>query len=72
MELQDFDLTQEFLAEMFGVRRTTVTEAARSLQAEGLIWYARGHIKVLDRKGLEDASCECYSIIKSRFAAPYG
>jgi CRP-like cAMP-binding protein len=59
----DFPLTQEFLAVMQGVRRTSVTGVARQLQQKGLIQYRRGMIHVLDRPGLEAASCECYGII---------
>jgi CRP-like cAMP-binding protein len=53
-------LTQEFLGFMLGVQRTTVTIAARALQAAGLIKYKRGHIEIIDRDGLEDGACECY------------
>jgi len=58
-----FCLTQRFLAQMLGVRRATVTEAAGSLQSAGLIEYKMGTIRVLDRQGLESAACECYFII---------
>jgi CRP-like cAMP-binding protein len=57
-------LTQEFLGQMLGVRRTSVTLAARLLQSAGMIRYRRGHIQVVDREGLEDAACECYAAIK--------
>jgi CRP-like cAMP-binding protein len=57
-------LTQEFLSQMLGVRRTTVTLVARAFQKAGLIRYSRGHIVVLDRQGLEEAACECYRIIQ--------
>jgi CRP-like cAMP-binding protein len=57
-------LTQEFLGQMLGVRRTTVTIAARLLQSAGLIRYRRGHIQVLDRKALEDIACECYAVVR--------
>lgn len=57
-------LTQEFLAEMLGVRRTTVTIVARLLQNAGMIRYRRGHIHILDRGALEEASCECYGILR--------
>lgn len=57
-------LTQEFLAEMLGVQRTTVTIVARTAQNAGLIRYHRGRIKVTDRAGLEAAACECYGTIR--------
>jgi CRP-like cAMP-binding protein len=58
-----FHLTQEFLAQMLGVRRPTVTAVAGILQKAGLISYHRGTLTVLDRKGLEAASCECYAVV---------
>ncbi len=58
-------MTQEFIAHMLGVRREGVAEAAHHLQEAGLIRYARGHITVLDRKGLEAAVCECYGVVKT-------
>ena len=61
--------THEFLAHMLGANRKSVTLAAQSLQKAGLISYNRGTIKVLDRAGLERASCECYGIVKERFDA---
>jgi CRP-like cAMP-binding protein len=57
-------LTQEFLGQMLGVRRTTVTIAARLLQAAGLISYRRGHIHLVDRRGLEGLACECYAAVR--------
>ena len=63
MGSDEFMLTQEFLAQMLGVRRPTVTTVARILQKAGLISYHRGRISVLDRKGLEAASCECYRVV---------
>ncbi len=57
-------LTQEFLGQMLGVRRTTVTIAAQLLQSAGLIRYRRGHIQILDRAALEDVSCECFAVIR--------
>jgi CRP-like cAMP-binding protein len=59
----EFLLTHEFLAQMLGVRRPTVTAVAGSLQKAGLIKYHRGRVTVLDRKGLEAACCECYEMI---------
>lgn len=57
-------MTQELIANMLGVRREGVTEAAGRLQAVGLISYSRGHITVLDRPGLEARTCECYAVVK--------
>lgn len=57
-------MTQELVASMLGVRREGITEAAGNLQRAGLISYRRGHIAVLDRKGLEKHSCECYAVVK--------
>lgn len=57
-------MTQELVASMLGVRRESVTEAAGNLQNLGYIRYRRGHIAVLDRKGLETRSCECYGVVK--------
>jgi CRP-like cAMP-binding protein len=60
-------MTQELIANMLGVRREGVTEAALSLQKAGLIRYARGHISVLDRPGLEARTCECYAVVKKEY-----
>lgn len=62
-----FGLTQDFLALMLGVRRAGVTVAAGALQQAGLIRYSRGRIEVLDRAGLEAASCECYRILDESY-----
>jgi CRP-like cAMP-binding protein len=62
-----FDLTQEFLAQMLGVNRTSVTLVARHLQSAGLIKYRRGHIEILDAEGLQDAACECYGNINQYY-----
>ena len=63
-----FDLTQEFLAEMLGVRRPGVTVAMGLLEKAGLITHTRGSIRVVDRPGLERVSCECYQTIRDRQA----
>jgi CRP-like cAMP-binding protein len=60
-------MTQELIANMLGVRREGVTEAAGRLQKAGLISYARGHIHVLDRAALEARSCECYAVVKKEY-----
>lgn len=61
----DLVMTQELIANMLGVRREGVTEAAGNLQRAGLIEYRRGHITVLDRPGLEARVCECYAVVKN-------
>jgi CRP-like cAMP-binding protein len=60
-------MTQELIANMLGVRREGVTEGALRLQHAGLISYSRGHIKVLDRVGLEQRACECYRVVKTEY-----
>jgi CRP-like cAMP-binding protein len=67
MQKRDFNLSHAFLAIMLGVRRPTVSVAAATLQEAGLIRYTHGRIRVLNRKGLEAASCECYAIIRAHF-----
>ena len=62
-----FPMTHDFLAEMLGVRRPSVSVAAEALQDAGLISYHRGKVTVLDRAGLEAASCECYRLLQARF-----
>ena len=61
----NLDLTQEFLSQMLGVRRTSVTLVASTLQQAGLIRYRRGHIHIVDPERLRDAACECYETVKS-------
>lgn len=61
-------MTQEFIANMVGGRRESVTVAAGHLQDAGLINYSRGHINILDREGLEEMVCECYKIVNSEFS----
>jgi CRP-like cAMP-binding protein len=60
-------MTQELIANMLGVRRQGVTEAALKLQQADLIRYARGRITVLDRRGLEKCACECYAVVKTEY-----
>jgi CRP-like cAMP-binding protein len=62
------NLTQEFLSQMMGVRRTSVSGSANKLQDEGLITYKRGVIRIVDRKGLEKNACECYAAVRSAIA----
>jgi CRP-like cAMP-binding protein len=63
----ELHMTQELIANMLGVRREGVTEAALKLQKAGLIQYSRGRILVLDRSGLEQRSCECYAVVKKEY-----
>ena len=63
----ELTMTQELIANMLGVRRQGVAEAAGNLQKAGLIDYRRGHIKVLDRPGLEARVCECYAVVKREY-----
>jgi CRP-like cAMP-binding protein len=67
MQSDEFLLTQEFLAMMLGVQRTGVTAAAGGLQRAGLITYNRGNVTILDRRGLERLSCECYATSRKEF-----
>ncbi len=60
-------ITHEFLATMLGTRRSTVTVAAGMLHKSGLIEYARGHVRIINRAGLEDVTCECYRIIRNEY-----
>lgn len=67
VNLQQFSLTQEFLAQMLGVRRATVSEVAAKLQLEKLIRYSRGMVSIVSRRGLEKCSCGCYWIIRTEY-----
>ena len=67
MDQDTLPLTHEFLAEMLGVQRSTVSLVTHSLQNAGLITQSRGAITVTDRSGLEDAACACYGIIRRKF-----
>ncbi|PXX92802.1 Crp/Fnr family transcriptional regulator [Marinobacter vulgaris] len=64
LQSNELTMTQELIANMLGVRREGVTEAASKLQKLGIIEYHRGHITVLDRPGLEALSCECYGVVR--------
>jgi CRP-like cAMP-binding protein len=72
----DLALTQEFVAQMLGVRRSSVSLVAGTLQHAGLIQYRRGHIRILDEDSLRDAACECYETVRSQserlLGAPIG
>ena len=71
VQSETFALTQEFIAQMIGVRRAGVTVAAGALSQAGLVRYTRGQIKIVDRQGLEDFSCECYSVVREEFSWLY-
>lgn len=68
-EGENLTYTHEFLARIMGVNRTSITLSAQSLQNKGLISYRRGMMQVVDRLGLEEATCECYLVVKARFDA---
>jgi CRP-like cAMP-binding protein len=68
VEMDEFALTHDFLAEMLGVRRPTVTLIVGSLQRAGLISFRRGRVTILDRDGLQAACCECYTTVKASFS----
>lgn len=72
VDADSFPLTQEFLAQMLGVRRPTVNLAGTSLQRAGLIRYSRGRITIVDRKGLEETSCECYAHMRDEITRSLG
>src|SRR6185295_3315582 len=64
----DFPITQEFLAQMLGVRRPIVLLCADALQRAKYVNYQRGEMQILDRPGLEGAACECYAVVREHFA----
>ena len=68
----ELQMTQEFISNMLGVRREGVTRAAQNLQETGLISYVRGHIRILDRAGLEAHVCECYEVVKTEQIRLFG
>jgi len=68
MATNELVMTQELVANMLGVRREGITEAAGRLQQAGIISYRRGHIAVLERSGLETRACECYAVVKKELA----
>lgn len=72
MQSDELPLTQEFIANMLGIRRASVTEAAGQLQRAGLLRYSRGRITILDRESLESTACECYGLIKREFTRLLG
>ncbi len=67
VEADEIPLTQEAMAQMLGVRRPTVSTVAAALQREGFIEHRRGHVRILDSKGLEDSACECYATIRGHY-----
>jgi hypothetical protein len=67
MESDTLHLTQEFLSQMLGVQRSTVTVAAGELQRKGMIGYSRGRIHILDRAALSEVACECYRIVNASY-----
>jgi CRP-like cAMP-binding protein len=71
MDSDVLNLTQEFLAEMLGAQRTTVTMVAGVLQESGLIEYRRGHVRIKNRESLEAAACDCYQVTKRLYAGLY-
>ena len=72
IDVDTVQLTQEFLADMLGVQRTTVTAVAQVLQTRGLIRYRRGVVDILDRPGLEAATCECYGTVQRTYQRLFG
>jgi CRP-like cAMP-binding protein len=71
LESDEFILTHEFMANMLGIRRASVSQVARQLQNEGLIDYHYGRFRILNRKGLVEKTCQCYPVVKEEFDALY-
>lgn len=67
LKRDEFELTHEFMAAMLGVRRASISEVAMKLQEKRFITYERGHVRVIDRQGLERFVCECYPVVKEFF-----
>jgi CRP-like cAMP-binding protein len=67
LEGNELVMTQELIASLLGVRREGIPEAALKIQKAGFIKYARGHITILDRHGLEHGACECYQVVKNEY-----
>jgi CRP-like cAMP-binding protein len=70
VDSDEFPITQEFLCQMLGVRRATVSEVASKFQKAGYVAYARGKMKMLDREGLSKVACECYGILRDEYSRP--
>lgn len=68
----EFLITQDFLSQMLGVRRASVTEVAGKLQKAGLISYSRGQMQIINRSSLEASACDCYALVKSEFERLFG
>jgi CRP-like cAMP-binding protein len=71
LDTDEFFITHEFMANMLGIRRASVSEVAKQLQDEGLVDYNRGKFRILNREGLEARSCDCYSIVRDEFDRLY-
>ena len=67
LESEEIPLTQRFIAEMLGVRRAGVTQAAQKLEDLNIINYSRGHIRILDKSGLESVACECFGVVREEY-----
>ena len=72
LERDEFEMTHEFMAHMLGVRRSTVSIAASTLQKAGVIRYQHGRIAIVDRAGLEEAACECYRSVVNEYRRLFG